>query len=168
MQFIVHFFPPTTNPITKLFLVCWVTQSYCNGNTDIRNSWRQHLGFLQAGITCMKEQQERRSLRLLFYPACCGYRQLCHLGYMLQNSGEPLTFQCTLTCSFIIDWNIRKTGSCQREASSPQPGSKQHYGSILTKWAASASLAVLARPGISETCSILHNQELTALPDECA
>lgn len=98
-------------------LVCWVTEFHCNGNTDRRNSWKQHLGFLQAGITCVKEQQERRSLGLLFNPACCSYRQLCHLGlYILKNSWEPGELQCTLTCSFIIDWNVTRTGSCQRKA----------------------------------------------------
>lgn len=104
-----------------------MTQSHCNGNTDIRNSWRQHLGFLQAGITCVKEQQERRSLGLLFYPACGGYRQLCHMGlYTVQDSGEPLTLQCTLTCTCIIDWNKRRTGSCQRKAAlTSSPTSRQ-------------------------------------------
>lgn len=146
MQFIVHFFLQL-HPIIKLQYFCMLsnTESHCNGNTDKRNSWRQHLGFLQAGITCMKEQQERRSLRLVFYPARCGYRQLCHLGlYQLQNSGEPLTPQCTLTCSFIIDCNIRRTGSCQRKAalaSSPRARQKtalrkhpDKMGMLLPAW----------------------------------
>lgn len=118
MQFIAHFFLQL-HPIINLqyFSLLGDTESHCNGNTDKRNSWRQHLGFLQAGITCMKEQQERRSLSLFLYAACCGYRQLCHLGlYILQNCGEPLTLQCTLTCNFTIDWNIRRIGSCQRKA----------------------------------------------------